>query len=128
MNGIISWISSNKEWVLSGVGKVDIQIKDVQLYFCGRKINTPYGIADGLTQVNTNNPHKYQVLLSPKQVLKGDFEISSFLPMINNQLPLNTNIRLKVVDTLDNKYFSRKSKYRSFLRNVKISNTVNSQK
>lgn len=107
------------------IGDIDVQIKDVQIYFCGRKIDTPYGIADGLTQIDSSNPRKYQVLLSPKQVLKGDFEISSFLPIINNQLPLNTDIRLKVIDTLDNKYFSKKSKYKSFLDNVQISNTVN---
>lgn len=110
------------------VGNIDIQIKDIQLYFCGKKINTPYGIADGLTQVDENNPKKYQVLLSPKQVLKGNFEISSFLPIINNQLSPNTNIKLKVIDTLNNKYFSKKSKYKNFLKNVEISNTVNSRK
>ena len=110
------------------VGNMDIQIKEVQLYFCGKKINTPYGDADGLTQIDKLNPQKYQVLLMPKQVLKGDFEISTFLPVIKNNLSPNTNIKLRVIDTLGNKYFSKKSKYKSFLANVNISNVVNSKK
>ena len=60
--------------------------------------------------------------------IKGDFEITIFLPMINNQLKPNDNIRLLVTDTLGNKYYSKKTKYKNFLNNVQISREVNLKK
>ena len=105
-----------------------LEIKDVQIYFCGKKLNTPYGICDALTQVDTNNPMKYRGTIEPKKVIKGDFEITIFLPMINNQLKPNDNIRLLVTDTLGNKYYSNKTKYKNFLNNVQISREVNLKK
>lgn len=48
-------------------------------------------------------------IINPKKVIKGSFEITSFLPMINKQLKINDNIRLLVTDTLGNKYYSKKN-------------------
>ena len=115
-------------FAIVNAGDEIIEIKDVQIYFCGKKLNTPYGRSDALTQVDTNNPMKYRGTIAPKKVIKGDFEITSFLPMINNQLKLNDNIRLLVTDTLGNKYYSKKTRYSNFLFFFQVSRIVNSKR
>lgn len=110
---------------ITNIGNTTIEIKAIQLNFCGKKIDTQWGLCDGLSQINTQNPTQYLGPLEPKKFIKGDFEISSFLPVINNQLKLTSNVRLKVVDTLGNSYYSKKTKFKNFLENVKISNEVN---
>lgn len=113
---------------ITNIGKVSVEIKDIQLDFCGKKIDTQWGKLDGLSQIDTRNPHKYLGELKPTKYIKGDFEISSFLPVINGQLKPKSNVRLKVVDSLENVYYSKKAKYKSFLNNVQVSKNVNMQR
>ena len=109
-------------------GNSEIEIKDVRIYFCGKKINTRMGIADGLTQINNSFSGNYRGTLAPKKAMKGNFEINALLSVIANQIKPSSNIQLQVIDSLGNKYYSKKTKYQKFLNNVQLSNKVNIKK
>lgn len=56
------------------------------------------------------------------------FEITSIQNSITNEIKENKKIRLLVIDTYGNKYYSKKSRYGSFNNNVITSNMINSKR
>ncbi len=111
---------------ITNIGNTDILIKDVLLFFCGRKIGTKWGLTNTLTEVGINN--NLRTVLKPGEFRKGSFELTSIQNFITSEIKGNKRIRLLVIDSFGNKYFSKKSKYQSFKNNILTSNMVNSNR
>ena len=111
---------------ITNIGDTDIIIKDVLLYFCGKKIDTKFGKTNTLTEVGINN--NLLSVLKPGELRKGSFEITSIQNSITNEIKENKKIRLLGIDAYGNKYFSKKSRYGSFNNNVITSNMINSKR
>lgn len=106
-----------------------ITIKSVGWNFCGKKI-TYHGTlgADGVQQLNRNDPNKYsQKQLNPSGIMTGNFNIVWFAidKDIVEQFKPRDKIRLEVIDTLGNKYYSEKYRYSKFTEQVNIAKEVN---
>lgn len=90
---------------------------------CGKKIAyNGFPKADGLAQIDRLNPQKYQKKLNHRDFMKGDFNIVWFAvnEELKKQLKPHNKIRLVVQDTLGDKFYSQKHKYREFIDTVQL--------
>jgi hypothetical protein len=111
---------------ITNVGNSEVNIKDVLLFFCGKKVQTQYGKTQTLTEVGSNP--NLRTPIKSGEIKKGQFEISGIQRCITQKISQNKKVRLLVIDTFGNKYFSKKIAYKSFVNNMTTSNMVNAKR
>ena len=113
---------------ITNIGEVDVQIKNISWDLCRKQINyNGLSKTTGLAQIDPMNPKKYQKKLNPGDFIKGDFNIGWFAinEDLRTQLKPRNKIRLEVQDTLGNRFYSQKYKYKEFLENVRLALETN---